>query len=111
MEQVVTNLIDNAVKYSKEKVRVHLFLEGTQEEVLLHVQDVGVGIPQEAIAHIFERFYTVNKAHTRRLGGAGLGLSIVKNIIHKHHGGIKASSVLGEGTCFSLSFPRVCALS
>ncbi len=106
LELAIINLIENAVKYSKGPAQIDLIVESHEGEICLQIKDQGMGIPEEALEHIFDRFYTVNKAYARRLGGAGLGLSIVKNIIEKHQGRITAASVLGEGTTFSLNLPR-----
>ncbi|NGX38502.1 MAG: hypothetical protein K1000chlam2_01676, partial [Chlamydiae bacterium] len=76
-----------------------------EEEVTIRIQDQGKGIPPEDLEHIFERFYRVDKTHSRRLGGAGLGLSIVKTIISKHDGTITATSELGKGTTFIITLP------
>jgi signal transduction histidine kinase len=75
-------------------------------EVIIAIQDRGIGIPKDDLPHIFERFYTVDKAHSRRLGGAGLGLSIVQTIIEKHEGTISAASVVGQGTTFTIVLPQ-----
>lgn len=105
LDLALMNLLENAVRYSDKKVHIQVSLDFNEHEALIEIKDQGVGIPLEALEHIFERFYRVNKAHTRRLGGSGLGLSIVKHIIEKHQGNIRAESVLGEGSTFFLSFP------
>jgi two-component system phosphate regulon sensor histidine kinase PhoR len=71
----------------------------------LTVSDKGIGIPATDLDHIFQRFYTVDKAHSRRMGGSGLGLSIVETIVEKHFGKISVSSVVGQGTTFTILFP------
>ena len=71
----------------------------------MEIKDTGVGIPEEAREHIFERFYRVDKARSRQSGGSGLGLSIVKNMVERNHGTIDVSSHIGEGSTFTLSFP------
>lgn len=100
------NLLENGVKYSKPPADLTITIEDRSEEVFLTIADKGMGIPAEDVAHIFERFYTVDKAHSRRLGGAGLGLSIVKTIIEKHEGNIEVQSTLGKGTAFTLTFRK-----
>ena len=72
---------------------------------MLTVSDTGVGIPEESLAHIFERFYRVDKARSRSTGGSGLGLSIVRNLIERNNGQIRVTSKLGEGTEFTITFP------
>ncbi len=106
LELAIKNLIDNAAKYSRPPAQIVIHIQELVDEVKIEISDNGIGIPPENLAHIFERFYTVNKAHSRRLGGAGLGLSIVKTIIEKHDGSISAASVPGQGTTFTLFLPR-----
>lgn len=107
LELALMNLLDNAVKYSPPPAHIKISLNAIEdEEVEITIADSGIGIPPQDIEHIFERFYTVNKAHSRKLGGAGLGLSIVKTIIEKHDGTITAESKLGEGTTFIIILPR-----
>jgi|SRR5579862_1901823 len=105
LELAIINLMDNAAKYSTPPAQITIKIDQIGDEAQIIIADRGIGIPAEDIEHIFERFYTVNKAHSRRLGGAGLGLSIVKTIIEKHHGGISASSVLRQGTSFTVTLP------
>lgn len=106
LELALMNLLENGVKYSKEPADLTITIEDLPDEVRLTVADKGVGIPEEDIARIFERFYTVNKSHSRSLGGAGLGLSIVKTIVSKHEGSIEVSSEVGKGTEFLLTFRK-----
>lgn len=107
LELAMMNLLENAVKYSKPPARVEIFLSRIdEEEVKIEIQDYGIGIPATDVEHIFERFYTVDKAHSRRLGGAGLGLSIVKTIVDKHDGQISAESEEGKGTRFIIILPK-----
>ena len=105
LELALMNLFDNAAKYSRPPAEISISLHQEGDEVKISISDRGIGIPEADLEHIFERFYTVNKAHSRRLGGAGLGLSIVKNIIDKHDGSITAESVLGKGTTFTIILP------
>lgn len=102
---VLMNLIDNAVKYTDEtgKIRISVFRDITRVKV--EVSDTGIGIPEEDIPRIFERFYRVEKARSRELGGTGLGLSIVKHIIQAHHGEVMVESILGKGSTFSFILP------
>ena len=105
LELAILNLFDNAAKYSKPPAQISVTIAEMADEVRVDISDKGMGIPPPDLEHIFERFYTVDKAHSRRLGGAGLGLSIVKTIIEKHDGSISVSSTLGEGTTFTLFLP------
>ncbi len=104
LELALMNLLDNAAKYSQDAPLVTIQLKRKSKEVILTVSDKGIGIPELDIHHVFERFYTVDKARSRKHGGAGLGLSIVKTIVEKHGGEIKVASVLGAGSTFTLSF-------
>ncbi|MBX3095718.1 MAG: GHKL domain-containing protein [Fimbriimonadaceae bacterium] len=104
--QVVVNLIDNAINYTSEgEVRVTLM--PTDKECILTVADSGIGIPAEHLGRIFERFYRVDKGRSRSTGGTGLGLSIVRNIVESHRGRVSVSSVMGEGSTFAVTLPRV----
>jgi len=105
LEQVFINLVDNAIKYS-EKGTIRIELSRKDEDtVKIIVSDEGIGIPLEHQDRIFERFYTVDKSHSRRQGGTGLGLSIVKHIILLHDGNIQVSSEPGKGTKFIIHLP------
>jgi two-component system, OmpR family, phosphate regulon sensor histidine kinase PhoR len=106
LELAITNLLDNAAKYSKPPASIRILLEEEGNEIKISISDKGIGIPPQDVEHIFERFYTVNKAHSRKLGGAGLGLSLVKTIIEKHEGTIEVSSILGVGTTFTIRLPH-----
>jgi two-component system phosphate regulon sensor histidine kinase PhoR len=106
MEMAFLNLIENGIKYSKPPAQVTITFEAiTPHKLLIKVSDKGIGIPEVDIEHIFERFYTVDKAHSQKMGGSGLGLSIVENIIIKHRGTIRLESKMGEGTTFFIQFP------
>jgi two-component system phosphate regulon sensor histidine kinase PhoR len=106
LELAFMNLLDNAAKYSKPPAFIIISVREAGEEAKITISDQGIGIPEEDQARIFDRFYTVNKAHSRRLGGAGLGLSIVKTIIEKHEGTISVGSKLGHGTTFTILLPK-----
>lgn len=106
IEQVVTNLIDNAIKFNKEKGSVRIFSEGQDGKVKITVEDSGIGIPEKDITRIFERFYRVDKARSRQLGGTGLGLSIVKHIIELHGGNSGVESIEGLGSKFWFILPK-----
>jgi signal transduction histidine kinase len=105
LQQVIVNLIDNAIKYTPEggEVEISTSKEGTT--ALLEVSDNGPGIPAECLPHVFERFYRADKARSRANGGAGLGLSIVKAICAAHGGDVEVSSQEGRGSCFRVELP------
>lgn len=96
IKQVIIILLDNAIKYSNDKIEV--FLDKNEENAIVRVKDYGIGIPQEEINNIFERFYRVDKARSRETGGSGLGLYIAKSITKLHNGEVKIKSKEGEGT-------------
>ena len=105
LEQVLVNLIDNALKYTeKGEIRVLCAPEGS-DHVRIEVADTGIGIPEENLPRIFERFYVVDKSRSRKLGGTGLGLAIVKHIVQSHAGTIEVESSLGKGTRFIVRLP------
>lgn len=101
----LSNLIENAIKYNKPKGFVHVSLNADHKNFFVSVMDNGIGIPEDAQAHIFERFYRVDKSHSRAIGGTGLGLAITRNIIIMHRGAIKVHSIEGEGTTFQVRIP------
>ena len=101
----ISNLIENGIKYNKQGGFVHVSLNADHQYCYIRVEDSGMGIPEESLDFIFERFYRVDKSHSREIGGTGLGLAITKNAINMHHGEIKVSSVLGEGTTFDVRLP------
>jgi two-component system phosphate regulon sensor histidine kinase PhoR len=105
LQEVIYNLLDNAVKYSKPGGTVFLRAEPAGDSVRISVADQGVGIPQADLPRIFERFYRSDKARSRELGGTGLGLSIVKHIVQLHGGTVEAESELGKGTTISMVLP------
>ncbi len=106
IEMALMNILANAVKYSPPPAHIILEVQEKESNVEIKISDRGIGIAELDQEHIFERFYTVNKSHTRKLGGAGLGLSIVKTIIQKHQGSIGVTSVLGKGTTFTIVLPK-----
>ncbi|MDQ0974296.1 two-component system sensor histidine kinase VicK [Neobacillus niacini] len=105
MTQVLYNIISNALKYSPEGGEVTFSIKEEEEKVIVSVSDQGVGIPKENIGKIFDRFYRVDKARTRKLGGTGLGLAIAKEMVNVHGGMIWAVSEEGKGTEISFSLP------
>lgn len=100
------NLLENAVKYNKEHGRIDVDFNMLGTHIEIKIKDTGVGIPEKDIPRIFERFYRVDKAHSRQIGGTGLGLSIVKHIVQAHNGTIAVQSVPGEGSLFTITLPR-----
>ena len=105
LEQVLLNLLDNAIKYSEPGGRIEIALTGTPDGVRIDVSDTGIGIPEADRARIFERFYRVEKARSRDLGGTGLGLSIVKHLVQTLRGEVFVASREGKGTTFTLRLP------
>ncbi len=104
--QVVLNLLDNAVKYSDPGDRVDVSIEESAQALTVRVKDTGVGIPEEDLAQLFERFYRVNKDRSRATGGSGLGLAISKQIVEMHGGAISVRSMAGEGSTFEVTIPK-----
>lgn len=105
MSLILTNLIENAIKYNKEQGKVTVTLDADHQFFTVEVADTGIGIPEEELNRIYERFYRVDKSHSREIGGTGLGLAITKNAVLLHRGSIKVDSVLGEGTRFLVKIP------
>ena len=106
LKQVFMNLVDNAIKFNKAGGEVHIEIRSNGSSVSVRVEDTGIGIPEEDLPRIFERFYRVDKARSRELGGTGLGLAIVKHIIEAHYGSVRAESRVGEGTAFFVSLNK-----
>ncbi|GAB7386223.1 sensor histidine kinase ResE [Bacillaceae bacterium] len=105
MEQVFTNLIDNAIRHTGEGGLIMISATQKGGELYFHVKDTGSGIPEEDLPFVFERFYKADKARTRGKAGTGLGLAIVKNIVQAHGGSISVHSKVGEGTTFTIQIP------
>jgi two-component system phosphate regulon sensor histidine kinase PhoR len=106
LRQVLDNLVDNAVKYTPNGGRITVRWSGTAETVIFEVEDTGVGIPQEDLPRVFERFYRVDKARSRSVGGTGLGLSIVKHLVQAMKGQVRVASTVNKGTTFRVTLPR-----
>ena len=102
---VVTNLVENAIKYNNEGGWVHISLNSDHQFFYIKVEDNGLGIPEDSVEHIFERFYRADKSHSREIGGTGLGLAITKSAIAMHNGEIKVRSKLNEGSTFDVRIP------
>ena len=109
LSEMVYNLCDNAIKYNRDGGSVTVELTALSDGTVLCVRDTGIGIPQEEFERIFERFYRVDKSHSREMGGTGLGLSIVKHAAAYHQATIAVDSTLGEGTAITLRFPPLIA--
>ena len=105
LEQALVNLLNNAVKYSDEQSRIIVESATSNSELYLEVRDCGCGIPEEHLPRLFERFYRVDPARSRKMGGTGLGLAIVKHIAQAHNGRVEVHSIINEGSSFTLAFP------
>lgn len=105
MTLTISNLVENAIKYNRENGWVHVSLNADHKFFYVKVADSGMGIPKEDQEHIFERFYRVDKSHSREIGGTGLGLAIARNAVLMHRGSIKVYSEPGEGTTFTVRIP------
>ena len=103
----VSNLVENAIKYNRENGWVHVSLNADHKYFYVKVEDSGIGIPEQDQAHIFERFYRVDKSHSREIGGTGLGLAIARNAVLVHRGSIKVYSNEREGTTFTVRIPLI----
>ncbi len=101
----ITNLVENGIKYNKPEGWVHVTLNADHQYFYVKVEDSGIGIPEDSLEHIYERFYRVDKSHSREIGGTGLGLAIARNSILMHRGAIKVFSTEGEGTIFNVRIP------
>jgi len=105
LKQIVVNLLDNAIKYTPEGGLITLRVTAQAQQAVLQVADTGIGIPPEALPHVFDRFFRVDKARSRESGGAGLGLSIVKSICTAHGAEVQVKSAPGHGSCFRVTLP------
>lgn len=103
--QIIFNLAENGIKYNVPGGKLTISLDREEDTAILKVADTGVGIPEESLENIFERFYRVDKARSRQTGGSGLGLSIVRDIVERNNGQIFVESTLGQGTVFTVHFP------
>ena len=102
---VISNLVENAIKYNKEQGWVKVILDADHQYFTIEVSDSGMGIPEDSMAQIYERFYRVDKSHSREIGGTGLGLAITKNAVLMHRGSITVTSKEAEGTTFLVKIP------
>lgn len=106
LEQILTNLVDNAIKFNREQGSITVSHEEKDGKDLIHITDTGEGISGEHLQRIFERFYRTDRARTRDIGGTGLGLAIVKHLMLLQGGEVSAVSTIGQGSTFTLEFPR-----
>jgi len=107
MENALTNLLDNAVKYTPEGGRVEVGLRLEGKRAWIEISDTGIGIPAADLDRIFERFYRVDKGRSRAMGGTGLGLAIVRHVVDAHGEQVSVQSEVGRGTTFGVSFSRI----
>ena len=105
MTLVMSNLVENAIKYNREHGWVKVVLDADHQYFTFEVSDSGIGIPEDSLAQIYERFYRVDKSHSREIGGTGLGLAITKNAVLMHRGSITVTSTEGEGSTFLVKIP------
>ena len=103
--QIAFNLVENGIKYNISGGSLTIRLYKQEELAVLQVSDTGIGIPEDAVGHVFERFFRVDKARSRQSGGSGLGLAIVRGIVARNHGEIHVESTVGKGTTFTVEFP------
>lgn len=106
LEQVLQNLIQNAIKYSPKGGQVRIVLEQSEEAAHIQIHDQGLGIPDEAHAHLFERFYRATNADPQRISGMGIGLFVVKQIVELHGGDVTVTSTEGVGSTFTVTLPK-----
>ncbi len=104
--ELIYNLVDNAIRYNEAEGSVQVSITDEPEQVRLCVSDTGIGIAQEHLPHIFDRFYRVDKSHSRKSGGTGLGMSIVKHAVKYHHGSINVESEIGKGTRITVTLKK-----
>jgi two-component system phosphate regulon sensor histidine kinase PhoR len=107
LEQVFTNLLENAIKYTPSGGRVSVHVRATPREVVVDVEDTGIGIPSMSLPRVFERFYRVDRSRSREMGGTGLGLAIVKHVMRAHGGTVDVKSEEGRGSTFTITLPRL----
>lgn len=105
MTLIISNLVENAIKYNREHGSVKIVLDADHQMFALSVTDTGIGIPADSLEHIYERFYRVDKSHSREIGGTGLGLAITRNAVLMHRGTITVTSKEGEGSTFLVKIP------
>ena len=107
LDEMIFNLCENAIKYNRPEGKVSLWVGDTPEGIKVIVEDTGIGIPKDQQERIFERFYRVDKSHSKETGGTGLGLSIVKHAAIYHHAQVHVDSEVGKGTRMEIRFVKV----
>ncbi len=107
MTLIISNLVENAIKYNKDHGWVKVLLDADHQYFTFQVSDSGIGIPEDSLGHIYERFYRADKSHSREIGGTGLGLAITKSAVLMHRGSITVTSTEGEGTSFLVKIPLI----
>ena len=103
--QIIFNLVENGIKYNVPGGSLTVILDRLDDNAVISVKDTGVGIPEDSVGHVFERFFRVDKARSRKSGGSGLGLSIVRNMVERNGGSIAVESTVGQGSIFTVMFP------
>ena len=107
IEEIFYNIIENSIKYNKDDGEVHISFEKSNKYTIIAIKDTGIGVSEESLDRIFERFYRDDKSHNKEISGTGLGLSIVKHSVNLHKGKIEVSSKIGKGTTFRIYLPNV----
>ncbi|MDR3615341.1 MAG: ATP-binding protein [Candidatus Obscuribacterales bacterium] len=107
LSRMLSNLLNNAIRYTETGGSVTVSVAAQDDNIAFVIQDTGIGMPQDSLNHIFERFYRVDKSRSRAAGGSGLGLSIVKAIVESHKGTVKVESELGKGSRFTVAIPYI----
>lgn len=107
MNLIFTNLIENAIKYNVDHGRVKVTLDADHKDFIVRIEDTGIGIPEEDAEHIYERFYRIDKSHSREIGGTGLGLAISKNAVVMHRGTLTLESSSDVGSTFTVTIPLI----
>ncbi len=103
--QIIFNLAENGIKYNVPGGKLTISVDREEDNALIRVEDTGMGIPEDAVGHVFERFFRVDKARSRKSGGSGLGLAIVRNLVERNQGTIRVESQMERGTVFTVTFP------